>query len=382
MRRIAAEHWASGSLPAQPQQREAFSAPLQQHQNALASAELQAEHQVAYDGPHPATDVVAIPFATQDFSRDYHNTCPAQQYPRPHSSLACVNVHSRNPSPDLISEPEIHQLDDDINSVKALLREQQQEAVHPTTTSRSQHMHHSAQPTPRMSPATSPHRKTFRDMVRDSCSCLISEIHCCLLVQPCWQLKLLSHCSLVHTEKHLQAAIWYGWADRSQFPPLVSERQGFVSPAAQTVHRAVCNSEHFLSTELFGKMNYFLYVTSVHCLSRSMQVQLPHRSTRVTATRASEASPSGARARTASPLRRMPHGADGYTYDLVPTEQASRAVQHSGLQRGEAGRLQGKLRSAELRAVGLGETIKVLEASLKVKDDTINRLEGIVAVGV
>lgn len=76
----------------------------------------------------------------------------------------------------------------------------------------------------------------------------------------------------------------------------------------------------------------------------------------------------------------MPDETDVHMYGLTPTEYASTAVQPSKLQRGEAGRLQGKLESAELRAVGLGETIKVLEASLKVKDDTIIRLEGMVAV--
>jgi hypothetical protein len=76
----------------------------------------------------------------------------------------------------------------------------------------------------------------------------------------------------------------------------------------------------------------------------------------------------------------MPRGVDAQMYGLTPTEYACTAVDPSALQLGEAARLQGKLQSAELRAVGLGETIKVLEASLKVKDDTIIRLERIVAV--
>lgn len=113
-----------------------------------------------------------------------------------------------------------------------------------------------------------------------------------------------------------------------------------------------------------------------------MPVQVPHHRSRPTGRRTPAASPGGARARTASPVRHTSQGVEDYTYGLTPTENASRAVQQSGLQRGEAGRLQGKLQSAELRAVGLGETIKVLEASLKVKDDTIHRLEGMVAVRI
>lgn len=111
-----------------------------------------------------------------------------------------------------------------------------------------------------------------------------------------------------------------------------------------------------------------------------MVLQVRRRLSRRTAAETVTAAPGGARARTASPLRHMPHGVDSHMYGLTPTEHASAAVQPGRLQRGEAGRLQGKLQSAELRAVGLGETVKVLEASLKVKDDTIIRLEGIVAV--
>ena len=113
-----------------------------------------------------------------------------------------------------------------------------------------------------------------------------------------------------------------------------------------------------------------------------MLLQVPHHHSRPTGRRTPEASPGGVRARLASPLRHISQSIEEYTYGLTPTEHASRPVQHNGLQRGEAGRLQGKLQSAELRAVGLGETIKVLEASLKVKDDTIHRLEGMVAVRI
>jgi hypothetical protein len=75
----------------------------------------------------------------------------------------------------------------------------------------------------------------------------------------------------------------------------------------------------------------------------------------------------------------VPQGVDAYMYGLTPTDCASPSIQPAR-QQGEASRLHGKLQSAELRAVGLGETVKVLEASLKVKDDTITRLEGLVTV--
>lgn len=87
-----------------------------------------------------------------------------------------------------------------------------------------------------------------------------------------------------------------------------------------------------------------------------------------------------ARARTVSPLRQASPNVGVHIYGLNPTESAAAPPPAGNLRQGEAVRLQGKLQSAELRAVGLGETIKVLEASLKVKDDTITRLEGMVSV--
>jgi hypothetical protein len=169
-RQVEAEHWGSDvAFPARHQHGEAVSAPLQHQHSAFASAEPRRE---LHKNVGATAELVSVPFTTHGVVHQgpFKSTFPAQQslpalptdFPRVHPSSSYVNAQSRNPSPDLISEPEIHQLDDDINSVKALLQEQEP-AIQPFKTG-SPHVHsfRPHKPSPSISRVSSPYQKYSR----------------------------------------------------------------------------------------------------------------------------------------------------------------------------------------------------------------------------
>lgn len=151
-------------------------APQQYEFAAHKGSRVEIPHQDHYGCSHGTSELVDGTVSSQQVEpRPFHmhnSSAPAQQpmpplrpdFARLQSALASVNHSSRNPSPDLISEPEINQLDDDINSVKALLQERAT-VLQPIEAGKTWNVSHSGQQSASMSPSTSLYQKPSRPKV-------------------------------------------------------------------------------------------------------------------------------------------------------------------------------------------------------------------------